>query len=105
MKVTSSSVQLSCVKKLKKTKQIQFGRFWKRSKYVKKNYEEDLTNLIDFYKEKGYRDARVVSDSLIKEKDGNVSLNIAVEEGKRYYFGDIRFWGTQFTTTAYSIKF
>lgn len=80
-------------KKLKKTKQIQFGRFWKRSKYVKKNYEEDLTNLIDFYKEKGYRDARVVSDSLIKEKDGNVSLNIAVEEGKRYYFGDIRFLG------------
>ena len=80
-------------KKLKKTKQVRFGRFWKRSKYVKKDYDEDLTNLIDFYKEKGYRDARVVNDTLIKNKDGNVSLNIAVEEGKRYYFGDIRFLG------------
>ena len=80
-------------KKLKKTKQIQFGRFWKRSKYVKKDYDEDLVNLIDFYKEKGYRDARVVSDTLSRGKDGNVSLKIAVEEGKRYYFGDIRFLG------------
>ena len=80
-------------KKLKKTKQIQFGRFWKRSKYVKKDYDEDLVNLIDFYKEKGYRDARVVNDTLSRGKDGNVSLKIAVEEGKRYYFGDIRFLG------------
>ncbi len=73
-------------KKLKKTKQIQFGRFWKRSKYVKKNYEEDLTNLIDFYKEKGYRDARVVSDSLIKEKDGNVSLKYCSRRGQTLLF-------------------
>ena len=80
-------------KKLKKTKQIRFGRFWKRSKYVKKDYDEDLVGLIDFYKEKGYRDARIVSDTLIRNKNGNIDLKIALEEGKRYYFGDIRFLG------------
>ncbi len=80
-------------KKLKKTKQRTFGRFWKRSKYVAKDYDEDLTSLIDFYKENGYRDARIVKDSLLYNQDGNVSLNIALEEGDRYYFGDIRFLG------------
>ena len=80
-------------RKLKKTKQRAFGRFWKRSKYVKKDYDEDLTSMVDFYKENGYRDARIVNDTLIKDKDGNVSLKIALEEGKRYYFGDIRFLG------------
>ena len=79
-------------KKLKKTKQIQFGRFWKRSKYVKKNYEEDLTNLIDFYKENGYRDARITHDTLYDGKE-NINLKISLQEGKKYYFGDIKFLG------------
>ncbi|GJQ06571.1 outer membrane protein assembly factor BamA [Capnocytophaga cynodegmi] len=80
-------------KKLKNTKQRTFGRFWKRSKYVAKDYDEDLVSLVDFYKENGYRDARVVSDTLTYDSEGNVNLNIALEEGRRYYFGDIRFLG------------
>ncbi|WP_301280210.1 POTRA domain-containing protein, partial [Paraprevotella clara] len=60
---------------------------------MKKDYDEDLVGLIDFYKEKGYRDARIVSDTLIRNKNGNIDLKIALEEGKRYYFGDIRFLG------------
>lgn len=80
-------------RKLKNTKQRTFGRFWKRSKYVAKDYDEDLVSLVDFYKENGYRDARVVSDTLTYDAEGNVNLNIALEEGHRYYFGDIRFLG------------
>ncbi|MDO4230170.1 MAG: outer membrane protein assembly factor BamA [Capnocytophaga sp.] len=80
-------------RKLKKTKQRTFGRFWKRSKYVAKDYEEDLISLVDFYKENGYRDARVVNDTLTYTQDGSVELAITMEEGKRYYFGDIRFLG------------
>ena len=85
-------------KKLRKTKQRFAGRFWKRSKYVKKDFEEDLTKLVDFYKERGYRDARVVNDTLMRNKDGNIDLKIAIEEGKRYYFGDIRFLGNSVYT-------
>ena len=48
---------------------------------------------MDFYKEKGYRDARIISDSLIRNKDNSVSISINVEEGKKYYFGDIKFIG------------
>lgn len=80
-------------RKLKKTKQKMFGRFWKRSKYVAKDYDEDLSALVDFYKENGYRDARIVKDTLIYDENGNISLNIDLEEGRKYYFGDIRFIG------------
>jgi len=80
-------------RKLKNTKQKKSIRFWKKSKYIIKDYKEDKDNIIDFYKEKGYRDARIISDSLIRNNDNSVSLNINVEEGKKYYFGDIKFIG------------
>ncbi|MFL2629997.1 MAG: outer membrane protein assembly factor [Flavobacteriaceae bacterium] len=80
-------------RKLKNTKQKKSIRFWKKSKYITKEFKEDKESLIDFYKEKGYRDARIVSDSLVRNNDNSVSLNINVEEGKKYYFGNIKFIG------------
>ena len=80
-------------RKLKNTKQKRSIRFWKKSKYIIKDFKEDKENVIDFYKEKGYRDARIISDSLIRNNDNTISLNINVEEGKKYYFGDIKFIG------------
>ena len=92
-------IQLSPIQglqnKLKNTKHKKSYRFWKKSKFDEKEYNEDLVRLIDFYKEEGYRDARVLSDTLIKdEEDPNaVVLNINIEEGKKYYFGAIDFIG------------
>ncbi|MFX0555365.1 BamA/OMP85 family outer membrane protein [Maribacter sp. CXY002] len=80
-------------KALKSTKKKKFGRFWKKSKYIAKDYEEDLGLLIDKYAENGYRDARVISDTLVKLDENNIQLNIKVEEGDKYYFGDIDFVG------------
>ena len=77
---------------MKKTKQRFFGRFWKRSKYVQDKYNEDLASLIDFYKENGYRDARITHDTLYDGKE-NINLKISLQEGKKYYFGDIKFLG------------
>ena len=81
--------------KLKKTKHKKSYRFWKKSKFIKKEFNEDLINLVDFYKEEGYRDARIISDTLIKDPDNpnSIVLDIDVEEGKKYYFGDINFIG------------
>ncbi|MBQ4818651.1 POTRA domain-containing protein [Aquimarina sp. MMG016] len=83
---------------MKNTKQKKFWRFWKRSKYIKADYQEDKENIVSKYKEKGYRDARIVSDSLIVEDDNSVSLNLNVEEGNKYYFGDITFLGNSVYT-------
>ena len=80
-------------RKLKNTKQKRSIRFWKKSKYIIKDFKDDKENVIDFYKEKGYRDARIISDSLIRNNDNSISLNISIEEGKKYYFGDIKFIG------------
>ena len=80
-------------KALKSTKQKKFGRFWKKSKFIQKDYEEDLDLLIDKFAENGFRDARVISDSVIKVDENNIDLKIKVEEGDKYYFGDIDFVG------------
>ena len=80
-------------KALKSTKKKRLGRFWKKSKFIKKDYEEDLGLLIDKYAENGFRDARVISDTLVKVDENNIQLNIKVEEGNKYYFGDIDFVG------------
>ena len=86
--------------KLKNTKHKTSKRIWKRSKFIEKDFKEDLSSLINFYKEEGYRDARILSDTLIRNDKGSntISLKLDVEEGSKYYFGDIQFIGN----TVYS---
>ena len=86
--------------KLKNTKHKTSKRIWKRSKFIEKDFKEDLSSLINFYKEEGYRDARILSDTLIRNEKGSntISLNLDVEEGSKYYFGEIDFIGN----TVYS---
>jgi outer membrane protein insertion porin family len=79
---------------MKNTKQINRLRIFKASKFIKAKYKEDLTSIIDKYKEKGFRDARVVSDSVsYNKKENKLAIKINVEEGHKYYFGNIKFLG------------
>jgi len=84
--------------KLKKTKQKLPLRFWKKSKFIEEDFEEGKQNLLDFYKEKGYRDARIVGDTLLINEDNTISINFDMEEGNQYYFGDISFLGNSIYT-------
>ena len=68
---------------MKNTKQRNPIRIFKRSKYIEADYKDDLSSVIDAYKERGYRDARVVSDTIVKNDDKTISLNINVEEGEK----------------------
>jgi outer membrane protein insertion porin family len=85
-------------KSMKNTKQVNPVRFLKRSKYIESDYKADLISIVDKYKESGYRDARVISDTLINQGDNRISLDIKVEEGDKYYYGEISFIGN----TVYS---
>ena len=81
------------------TKKELPGRFWKGSKYIKAKYQEDLVYIVDEYKSKGYRDARIISDTVTYDKaKKKLAVNIKVEEGHKYYFGNIKFIGN----TVYS---
>lgn len=78
---------------MKNTKVRRFYRLFKRSKYTKDGLEEDKSAIIKKYAENGYRDARIVRDTMMIIDDKNVAIEIDIEEGERYYFGDIRFVG------------
>ncbi|OEK09714.1 outer membrane protein assembly factor BamA [Flavivirga aquatica] len=85
-------------KSMKSTKKINRIRILKRSKFIDSAYQADLSNIINTYKENGYRDARILSDSIIINNNKTISLQINVNEGELYTFGDITFIGN----TVYS---
>lgn len=83
-------------KAMKNTKEKSMSplRIFKSSKYIKDKYQEDLTNIVNKYKEKGYRDARVIYDSIGYNREKNtVTIKVNVEEGNKYYFGKFKFLG------------
>jgi outer membrane protein insertion porin family len=81
-------------KSFKNTKQKNPLRLLKKSKYIKEKYKEDLASVISAYKEKGFRDARIISDSVTYDKKSNtIAIKVNLEEGRKYYFGDIRYLG------------
>ncbi|MEJ8607029.1 BamA/TamA family outer membrane protein [Riemerella anatipestifer] len=89
-------------KAFKETKQKRFLLgILKSSKFVKEKYEEDKKNLVNYYNSLGYRDAVIVSDSIWRNKNNNYEINVKIDEGKKYYIGDINFIGN----TAYSTEF
>jgi len=88
-------------KQMKNTKKKAFGRFWKKSKFIEADYKEDLVNVVDKYKEKGYRDARIITDTVAFNKEENtLDVNIKVQEGNQYYFGDVTYLGNSAYTNS-----
>lgn len=86
-------------KAMKDTKQKNVFRVLKASKFIKDKYKKDLEKVIAVYKEKGYRDARIISDSVAYNKAKNaLDIKINIEEGNKYYFGDIKFLGNTIYT-------
>lgn len=83
---------------MKKTKQKRLSTFFKSSKFIRSSYEEDLENLVTYYNEKGYRDAKVLSDSVYFVNDKRVAIDLSVYEGKKYFFRNISWVGNSIYT-------
>lgn len=90
---------------MKKTKQMFFGRFWKRSKYVEEDYKEDLKKIIEAYSENGFRDAIITDKKLSWNDDNTLNLEISIDEGNPYYFRNIDFVGNTAYTDRQLSKF
>jgi outer membrane protein insertion porin family len=80
-------------KKLKGTKQKKFGRIFTPSKFNPKKFEEDKVKLIEFYNKRGYRDARILSDTVYANDGETVNVVLRLDEGDRYYYRNIAFEG------------
>ncbi len=66
---------------------------FKTSKFKRDEYEGDKQKIIEFYNSKGYRDARIVRDSVYMDGIKDMYIDITVDEGKKYYFRNIYYNG------------
>jgi len=78
---------------LKETKTKKIYRIFKSSKFIEEDYKNDLDNVINKYNELGFRDARIINDSVYKVSNRLVNIDLWVNEGHKYYFRNITFLG------------
>ena len=78
---------------LSKTKKVldPYFRFklLSSAKFDQKKYEADKEKVLDHYNSMGYRDAQIIEDTALLTPNGNLNLDLKVEEGRRYYFGNM----------------
>jgi outer membrane protein insertion porin family len=74
------------------------------SKFNPKKYEEDKNSVIAYYNSKGYRDAQIDEDTTYFAPNGSMNVEMKVKEGRRYYFGDIKWRGnTKYTDSILTL--
>ncbi|MDD4292809.1 MAG: outer membrane protein assembly factor BamA, partial [Bacteroidales bacterium] len=78
---------------MKKTKDMRILNFFSTKKFNEKEYPNDKKLLLQAYGERGYRDAKIVKDSIYYIKDGRMGIDFKIDEGKRYYFRNITWTG------------
>ena len=102
---------LTLATKMQKTRDVHFPWklrfwkkvFWKKSRYIESDFREDLEHVVAYYNEQGYRDARIVSDTVYdapsaKADQERVKVKVKVHEGRKFFFRNITFSGN----TVYS---
>jgi outer membrane protein insertion porin family len=58
-------------------------------KFSDKKFAEDKEHVLDYYNSQGYRDVVIVGDTTIYDVKNNLNVFVKVNEGNKYYFGDI----------------
>ena len=86
---------------LKKTNEKGFKSFLKPKKFIDDKYAEDKDRVIEKYNELGFRDAEILSDSVVDVGDNLVDVYIDISEGQRYYLRNVKWAGnTLYSTDA-----
>ena len=83
---------------ISKTKRLidPYFRFklFSSAKFDPKKFEEDREKILDYYNSQGYRDAQILDTAIYaSRKPGAMNIDIKVEEGHKYYFGNITWKG------------
>ncbi len=79
---------------MKDTKRKSLGTIFKSSKFIAADFKEDKKAIIAKYNSLGYRDARILADSIRHVSDERVEIDIYLEEGQKYYFRNITWLGS-----------
>jgi len=81
------------LKAMKETKEKNFFRIFKSSRYLESNFEDDKVAIIQLYNEKGFRDARIISDTIYNYDENTINIDLVIEEGRQYFFRNINWIG------------
>ncbi|MCQ2181559.1 MAG: outer membrane protein assembly factor BamA [Bacteroidales bacterium] len=84
---------------MKKTKSNKWYNLFSSKKFVDKEYPNDKKALLSKFNESGYRDARIVKDSIYYMDPKHIGIDITVEEGEQYFFRDLTWTGNSVFTT------
>lgn len=86
---------------MKKTNEKKLYNFFRTKKFVKEKYEEDKHKVIEKYNEMGYHDAKILRDVVERTDDNMVNITIDIEEGQKYYLGNITWVGNTIYSSEY----
>jgi len=78
---------------MKNTKSVAWWRIFKSSKFIEDEYEEDKVAVVNKYNKEGFRNMRILKDSVYKVGPERIKVRIEVEEGNKFYFRNISFIG------------
>ena len=78
---------------MKETKEKRWYNVFKASKMIADKYDADKENIIVKYQELGFRDARIIYDSIVRYDDNTIDIYIGIDEGPKYYFRNITWIG------------
>ncbi len=122
VKIKIDGLNLMSEKKLKSRMETKENRWWRSGEFKEETFDEDLDKIVEYCKEKGFLDAKVLDYSISpydtkerkvwakdstgklirktcvdtlssEEAKSNLSINIKMHEGKQYRVGKFSFEG------------
>jgi outer membrane protein insertion porin family len=77
--------------------------FFAGSKFIKSEFDADKTKLIDFYNTQGFRDADIITDTIVRHGSNSIDVKVKLAEGKKYYFRNIT-WSGNYVHTVNTLN-
>ncbi|MBQ6243313.1 MAG: outer membrane protein assembly factor BamA [Bacteroidales bacterium] len=91
--------EFKLARSMKKTKSNKIYNFFSSKKFNEKEYINDKKSAVAAFNEAGYRDARLVRDSIYYVEPGKLGIDLVFEEGDKYYFRDVTWTGNSVYST------
>ncbi len=78
---------------MKDTKEKHWYKIFTSSKFIDENYQDDKAKIVAKYNDRGYRDARIASDTVYRYNKDLVNIDIKIDQGHKYFFRNITWVG------------
>lgn len=80
---------------MKKTKRYRWFNIFRSAKFIEDEYEADKMKVLAKYNDKGYRNAKLVKDTMYFVSDNRINIELTVDEGEKFFIRDIKWLGNK----------